>query len=422
MGIRFRIPPRRVVVGLILLAPLLVLASWWGWRWLSAESSLRAARQALERRDFASARHHLAAYLAFRPHDASAHFLAARTARRAGLLEEAQRHLEQCERLGGMTEPTQLEWLLLRVQQGDLKVAARLKATIPPDHPDVLLVLEALVRGYLQRERLQDALEALGLWLGQQPDSVPALIRRGWIWERLGRSPESLRDYGRAVEIEPDNKEARLGLAQGLARLQPGAAARHYECLRQRSPEDASVLVGLARCYTDLGRAEEAGRLLDEVLARHPRHGEALTERGRADRAAGRSAAAEGWLRKAVALAPDDREALYQLVQCLQEQHKTGEAEQRRRDLDRLTYDLKRLDELLRAVARAPHAADLRREAGEIALRHGREEEGLRWLAGALREDPGHGPTHNTLADYFERKGQASRAQYHRRLAGRAGS
>ena len=192
------------------------------------------------------------------------------------------------------------------------------------------------------------------MWLGQKPDSVPALVLRGWVWQRLRRSAEALRDYRRAVELEPDHAEAQLGLARCLSRKQPRDAAAHFEALRRQRPEDPRVLIGLARCWNDLGDSSRACRLLDEVLARDAGNAEALVERGRAILAAGRPAEAERCLRKAVARAPDDREALYQLVLALQAQHKSAAAKQLREQLEQLTNDLKRLDELIRAVAQSP--------------------------------------------------------------------
>jgi thioredoxin-like negative regulator of GroEL len=131
----------------------------------------------------------------------------------------------------------------------------------------------------------------------------------------------------------------------------------------------------------------------------------------------GRVAEAERWLRQAVERAPDDREALYELVRAVQIQHKTADAKRLGLHLNQLTADLKRIDELILAIAKSPHDPDLRREAGEITLRHGREQEGLNWLAGALREDPGHAPTHRVLAEFYERKGNSVQAERHRRLA-----
>jgi Flp pilus assembly protein TadD len=51
---------------------------------------------------------------------------------------------------------------------------------------------------------------------------------------------------------------------------------------------------------------------------------------------------------------------------------------------------------------------------GELFLRNGREQDGLRWLRSALREQPDHGPTRQALAAYYERKGQTDRANIQR--------
>jgi tetratricopeptide (TPR) repeat protein len=373
-------------------------------------------------RDFEAALEHLRAYLELRPRDSSAHLLAARAARSAGLFGEAKKHLEECQRVGGVTEALELEWLLLRVQQGDLEeTEGILKRSITPDHPDALAVLEALTAGYLKRGRLLDALEALGLWLGKEPESVPALSLRGWVWQRLGRTSQALTDYRRAVELAPDDLGTRLALAQLLTPLKPTEAADHFEAARRRRPEDPVVLVGLARCRVELGRPEEARQLLDQALARDTRHPAALAERGRVALILARVAEAERWLRQAVERAPDDREALYELLRSVQLQHKTTEAEHLGRQLTRLTADLKRIDELIGMIARSPHDPDLRREAGAIALRCGREKEGLKWLDSALRENPGHAPTHRILAELYASKGNLAQAERHRRLADRQG-
>ena len=58
-----------------------------------------------------------------------------------------------------------------------------------------------------------------------------------------------------------------------------------------------------------------------------------------------------------------------------------------------------------------------RLEAGRILLRLGKAPEGLRLLRTALLEDPRHRPTHQALADYYERAGNRERAARHRRLA-----
>jgi tetratricopeptide (TPR) repeat protein len=399
---------------------LLGVTAVWGWNVWAAGRSLEAARAALARRDFAAARAHLDDCLRRRPDDAALHLLAAQAARRAGLYAEAEGHLDRCQRLGGVTDETRLEWDLLHVQQGELGGAERrLRATITPDHPQARLVLEALTQGYLKAERLGDALEALGLWLGRWPNDPQALAWRGWVAEHVGNPRDAAGDYRSALESDADHFAARLGLARVLLRgHQAREAVGHFERLRQSRPDEPDVLLGLAGCLAELDDRDGAVRLLDRLLAQHPHHARALTERGKLALEAGQTEQAERWLREAVARAPDDREALYRLVRCLRRQGKAPEADRLDRELTELIRDLRRLEEIIRSVFRKPQDADLRCEAGRIALRRGREAEGLRWLDGALRLDARHRGAHEALAAYFEGKGEAEKAAQHRRASG----
>src|SRR5262249_43269965 len=148
-------------------------------------------------------------------------------------IPEAERDLERCQQLGGVTDATRLEWDLLRVQQGDLQgIDARLRMTIGPEHPDASIVLEALARGYLKCERLGDARQACELWLGREPGHPWPWLWRGWIAERLGQFDRALPDYQRAAENAPDDREVRLALGGFLLRQrQPAAAGEHFQHL-----------------------------------------------------------------------------------------------------------------------------------------------------------------------------------------------
>src|SRR5262249_10335165 len=143
------------------------------------------------------------------------------------------------------------------------------------------------------------------------------------------QSSEAVQFYRRAVEADPENEEARRRLAGGLMSLhRHDEAAKHYEFLRQRHPDQADVLVGLARCHRRTGRPEEAKQLLDHVLAANPKQGAALHERGRLALEADQLAEAEDWLHKAVTASPNHQEVLFTLYQCLQARGKTTEAKE----------------------------------------------------------------------------------------------
>ena len=109
----------------------------------------RAARLALQRRDFSQADKHLRKYLEIRPDDPEGWLLAARTSRLRGDSVTAQKHLRQCRQRNGSPKALALEYQLLRLQQGDLSDADALLArcTDHPDDSESRLILEAVIEG-----------------------------------------------------------------------------------------------------------------------------------------------------------------------------------------------------------------------------------------------------------------------------------
>ncbi len=379
----------------------------------------RAADQALQHYDFESAQKHLDACLHSWPNSAATHLLAARTARRRGSYEDAERHLEACERLQGVGLATARERAMLRAQQGDLGgIETPLRTLVQDNDPDAPLALEALARGYLATNDFPQTIDCLDRLLKLQPDHFPALLLRGTVLETLRDEDEAARDYERAVAVNPASAAARLRLAALLEHLgRTGEAVGHYEYLRRRPPVAPEVIVGLARCRFDLDETTEARRLLDELLVAHPDHVAALVERGRLALREVRPEAAERLLRRAVELAPFDRDAHRVLVHCLHEEGKDDEAAKVQARLGRIEADLMRITNLKVKMGDFPHDPELRREIGVLLIGLGEEQQGLGWLASALHEDPRHAPTHAALADYFERSHRPDDAARHRRLA-----
>jgi predicted Zn-dependent protease len=389
-----------------------------GWL-LRPDPHLAAAERALQRREYAEAYAHMRECLKRWPDDPRTLFLAARTARRAALYEQAEEHLRACHRLQkGATDALALERALIRAQQGDPEVEPYLKARVEQGDPDTLLIWEVLIQQYLETFRLYDTLQLLDRYLERRPDDVYGLLGRGFVRERLFQCTDALIDYRRAVEVDPHNDKARLRLAETLLITgPPGEAAEHFTALQPRQPGNPAVLLGLARARRQLGQTDEARQLFDALLAEHPQDVGALTERGLLALDEGDLTRAEDWLRQAVAHAPSDRQALYHLYQCLQRRGSDAEVRECRARLDQVDAEMKRVDQLTQAVLRRPRDPSLRAEVGAILLRHGEEQKGLLWLHGALCLDPGHCPAHQALAGYYQRTGQTEAAERHRRLA-----
>lgn len=397
----------------------LLAGGYWLWQWNETRLAWQEVQTSLHKYDLAAASTALDRYCRLQPNDPKGWFLAGRTARRLGRYDDAAKFLERCQELGGVTDATRLEWDLLKIQQGILDDAhVRLRQTVGPDHPDALLVLEALARGYIKSERLLDAKQACEMWRERQPNHPWPWLWHGWIFDRLGFQDKAETDYRRAVENAPEDKEARLTLGDLLNReLQYKAAAEQFEVLRQRFPDDEKVLVGLATSRFNQGETEEAIALLDHVLAAHPDSLPALYMRGKAALSRDGPAAAEPWLRKAAERPSDNAEALYLFVQCLRAQQKDAEAEPLAQRLEQLRKDLTRFHEVIRLLIRRADDAALRQEAGVIALRIGRTDDGVRLLQSILRAPGDHRAAHAALAEHFRRQGDQTQAAYHQNLS-----
>jgi tetratricopeptide (TPR) repeat protein len=369
------------------------------------DPDLAAAERALERRDYATASAHLEECAKRWPRDPRVLFLAASTARRAGLYPQAEEHLRACQRLQGPTDAIALERALIRVQQGDPAVEPYLKTRAERGDPDTLLIWETLIQVYVQSHRFFEALDLLDRYLERRPDDVHVLLGRGFVRERLFQYPDALKDYRLAVAAAPDDARARRRLAETLLVLgPPEEAVAEFTDLHRRQPDDADVRLGLARAHRQLGHNDEARQLLDAILVEHPEHAGALTERGRLALDEGDLARAEEWLRAAVARAPYERQALYNLYQCVQRRGPEAEARACRARFDRVDADMKRLDAISQAVLERPRDPALRCEGGEIFLRNGEEQAGLTWLNLAIRLDPNYRPAQQALAAYREQR------------------
>jgi Flp pilus assembly protein TadD len=313
----------------------------------------------------------------------------------------------------------QLEWALLGAKRGRFaELEPFLWSLVEQDNPDTLVILEVLIDGYIQHFRMVRALQCLDLFLEREPENVQAWLGRGWVCERLFYWADAVQSYRRAIEIDPKNDPARLRLATALVITgPPEEAAEEFEELRRVRPDDPGILLGLARCRRLQGRLEDAGSLLEELTSQFPQVDAVLREGGLLAMAAGDPVGAEKLLRKAVAKSPHDREAWYDLYQCLKQQAKEKEAQDSLSVFQRLDADLKRIDWLTRQMQKTTYDPELYYEAGVLCLRNGNAEEGVRWLRLALHYDPRHRPSHQALADYYQDAGRLDLATQHRQSA-----
>ncbi len=407
--------------ALALLLAGLVAGVWFITRQVQAWNHLDAARDALERGESRVARRYLGRCLRTWPSSGEVHFLAARAARRCGDLEEAREHLDRAAECGWVKEALDLERALWRVQVRELPaVEGYLLRCLELRHPDSVLIVEILTPAYLQNYQLDSAQRCADLWVDLAPQNPAAWHARGVLAEGKQSRHVAMESFLAAVRLDPTRRDSRQALVRALIRANRPADARpHLEELLRQDPDDLDARVNLAECQKVLGQTDEARRLLDQVLQRRPDHARALHQRGKLELEAGDAKQAADYLRRAVAAAPYDRELLYTWQRCLQrpEVGLTKEAEECKTRLAAVEADLRLLADLTGKIHKEPGNAELRRGAGEVLLRNGQEEEGLRWLRSALSVQPDHAATHRTLAGYYETKGNSGLAARHRAAA-----
>jgi predicted Zn-dependent protease len=411
--------PRRAAAGvfLALIGFGIALIARQAW----ASYHVRGGRACLDRYHNREAYDHLQAALTVWPGDRPTLFLAARAARRLSAFDEARHDLEQCR--GWNDDDLTLERALLDAQRGDVDAVGKFcRAQIDAGSPATPLILEALAAGDIRTYRLNDAEQVTRQWLERAPDNPQAVYLDALVAERRDKLSDAAAGFRRVLQLDPSRDDARQHLAGVLVDLlQPEEALPQLEYLRRRLPNDANAQFGLARCREQLGQPAEAEKELDDLLARHRYFVAAVVERGKLDLQAGRLDAAEARLRDAVRHGPGDHQAHYLLQQCLLQQGKMSEARDLTAPMKKIEQDNDLYHDIVTVrLQLAPHDPSLHYELGRILLHGGAVEEGLAWLQSALQEDPGYGPAHEALAEYYEALGNQGLASRHRTLAAEA--
>ena len=339
-------PRVRRRLALVVFVPLLALTGWGAWS-LWRPDPLREVHAALDRRDFRAADDLLAKHLEANPNDRAALLLAARTARRGGDAGRAVDLLRNYARAFPADEAHDLELALIRVQNGSRAEGEKLFAeySARPDSPDTPYVMEAQLEGGLRLNaasphdmvdldgpgpaavaRLQQAAE---LWLRLRPsraDQIQGLIWQGRLYRFARQHAEGVAKLREAVALDPDHFDARLYLALALGEESPEESVRHLEALLVHRPDARQVKFHLATIQRARGRAAEARRLLEEMVAANRDELAALIELGLLDLDEGKLADAEPRLRRALELGPDLTEPNLAMSRCLLLMGKPDEA------------------------------------------------------------------------------------------------
>jgi tetratricopeptide (TPR) repeat protein len=126
----------------------------------------------------------------------------------------------------------------------------------------------------------------------KRPDHVETYLKRGWLYESLGRSEDAIADYSKAIELDPNNYEAWGARAMLHAKLsqwdksKADAAEEHRLKIAvwseeiRKHPENPYAWSGRAFMYeTFLGRPDKAAADYSKVIELKPDDRNALSSR-----------------------------------------------------------------------------------------------------------------------------------------------
>jgi tetratricopeptide (TPR) repeat protein len=413
-------------------AILLILAGWAASHFFrptpaidNAQSHWQRAQELIARREFPQAADDLAHCLEAWPLSAEANFLMARTVRRAGHPSSSKVYLDRAEILRWPKKEIDLERQLRRAQVGNVwDMEDSLIDLLNTRPPEEVIILEALVAGFMEADRLIDVIALTTTWAEHFPDDWLALILRGNAELRLyGKPSSAAKDFQRVLELKPNDPDAHLALAQVLTNQGDfKEAIPHFQtCLSSQPADPTEGLFGLATCQFSLGQTDQARATLEQLFAKKKDLDVACFLQAKVELADGREEEALKWLQKADALSPDESDVTNALLQICRQLGRKEDVARYEGRLQKIRLRNEKLDRLLTLIKTYPEDPQIRFQLGMICLERGRDKEASHWFQGILYRDPNHLPTLNALADHYEKKGNLQMATHYRRKADNAG-
>jgi tetratricopeptide (TPR) repeat protein len=393
-----------------------------GYRQYRVSRLAHSVRECFAERRFAAAREPLSRWLLARPSSGEAHYYRGWLALVDDNPPEAIAAIEQSRRLGYDPEPLDCLAAIYQARASRYALAEpALAAAYRNGDPPRAEVAKELARIYLSTYRLAEAAKVLETWRALVPDDPQPYLWANEIASRSDVDPSVLiRNYRAALDRDPKLAKAQLGLAQQLSKARRfDEADQAYQAYLKLNPKDAAAHVGMGRNAFQQGRIDEAASQFEKALALDPRDAVALRELSQIELRLGRFQQARERLDRLVQIEPFDPDAHYSLARVL---HSLGDEKRAREEGERsvqLRREEKEIVKWRETLLKNPTDLNARFEVAKWMLLHGHGEEGLRWTTEILRANPRHAPTHQLLADYYQKLGNTGLANYHRLLAAR---
>ena len=135
---------------------------------------------------------------------------------------------------------------------------------IDPHLPGIHFELAELLHTSADEAVKKDAEQEYRAALKEDPQSEKSILRLAEIDSRKGNIEQSYKGYAKAVELQPADADAKLGLAKTLIEMnQSDKALALLEQTVQLEPTNATAHYRLATLYRKIGRVDDAKQEMD---------------------------------------------------------------------------------------------------------------------------------------------------------------
>jgi tetratricopeptide (TPR) repeat protein len=167
-------------------------------------------------------------------------------------------------------------------------------------------------RQHLEQKQFQQALNDFSEVLKTEPKNVPANLGRARALLGLGDGPKALGPARMACELQPQNEQAWMVLGDAYAHQATQdfpRAAEAYQKALDLDPKDREAGLGLARALNYMKEVDQAIGVMESVLRHHPDDVLAMVKLAESYYAVRKLDRAEELIDRALGLAPENPEA-----------------------------------------------------------------------------------------------------------------
>jgi tetratricopeptide (TPR) repeat protein len=229
------------------------------------------------------------------------------------------------------------------------------------------------------------------------PNNYVAFDNLGIAYYRKGEREKSIDYFNKSLQINQNNPYAHNDFAFTLQKKNPKEAISHYYRAIELSPNFIQPYINLGILFSDLGRLDDAIKILTQALKIDPDTKAIYYNMGTALAKKGENQEAIKYLREGVERDPKNAKAHNNLGAVYMKLGKTDEA----------------IKEFSTAIKIDPGFAESHNNLGILFGQQGKMKESMYYFSEAVRYDPKNAQAHNNLGVIYAKQGNIIAAWDH---------